>query len=447
MNTGDFSQGRISSHILRLGLPLMLAQFVQVAYNLVDRLYIGHMDASSPLALTGLGLCFPLITLITAFTNLWGLGGAPLCSIARGKKQEDHAKQILGNTLMGLIFTSLVLAVILEIFQKPILMALGASKATLPYAQSYLSIYLLGTPFLMISAGMNGFLNLQGHARLGMMTVCLGAVINIILDPIFIFGLHMGIQGAAIATILSQFCSFLWVLAFLTGKKNQLPLTNFHHSVDFKIISKILSLGLAGFIATGSNALVSMVINASLSFYGGDLYIGIMTILNSVRDVLFLPLEAMNGAIEPVIGYNLGAGCISRIHETVRFTSKMVLIYLLVAWGILFIFPGQILTLFNNDPTLIQTGVPLFHTYYFGIFLMAGQYVGQGTFVGLNKPKYAIFFSMFRKIVIILPLTLLLPLIPSVGILGIFLAEPISNLIGGSACYLTMRHTIRHLQT
>ena len=426
MNTGDFSQGRISSHILRLGLPLMLAQFVQVAYNLVDRLYIGHMDASSPLALTGLGLCFPLITLITAFTNLWGLGGAPLCSIARGKKQEDHAKQILGNTLMGLIFTSLVLAVILEIFQKPILMALGASKVTLPYAQSYLSIYLLGTPFLMISAGMNGFLNLQGHARLGMMTVCLGAIINIILDPIFIFGLNMGIQGAAIATVLSQFCSFLWVLAFLTGKKNQLPLTNFHHSVDFKIISKV--------------------INASLSFYGGDLYIGIMTILNSVRDVLFLPLEAMNGAIEPVIGYNLGAGCISRIHETVRFTSKMVLIYLLVAWGILFIFPGQILTLFNNDPTLIQTGVPLFHTYYFGIFLMAGQYVGQGTFVGLNKPKYAIFFSMFRKIVIILPLTLLLPLIPSVGILGIFLAEPISNLIGGSACYLTMRHTIRHLQ-
>ena len=166
MNTGDFSQGSISSHILRLGLPLMLAQFVQVAYNLVDRLYIGHMDTSSPLALTGLGLCFPLITLITAFTNLWGLGGSPLCSIARGKKQEDHAKKILGNTLMGLIFTSLVLAVILEIFQKPILMALGASNATLPYAQSYLSIYLLGTPFLMISAGMNGFLNLQGHARL-----------------------------------------------------------------------------------------------------------------------------------------------------------------------------------------------------------------------------------------------------------------------------------------
>lgn len=445
MNTGDFSQGSISSHILRLGLPLMLAQFVQVAYNLVDRLYIGHMDTSSAMALTGLGLCFPLITLITAFTNLWGLGGAPLCSIARGKKQEDLARQILGNTLIGLIFTSLILACILETFQRPILMALGASEATLPYAQSYLSIYLLGTPFLMISAGMNGFLNLQGYARLGMMTVCLGAIINIILDPIFIFGLNMGIQGAAIATVLSQFFSFLWVLAFLTGKKNQLPIVNLHRTLDFKIDFKILSLGLAGFIATGSNAFVSMVINASLGYYGGDLYIGIMTILNSVRDVLFLPLEAMNGAVEPIIGYNLGAGCISRIHETVRFTSKMVFFYLLIAWGILFLFPGQILSVFNQDPILIQTGIPLFHTYYFGIFLMAGQYVGQGTFVGLNKPKFAIFFSMFRKIIIILPLTLLLPLIPSIKITGIFLAEPISNLLGGSACYLTMRHTIRHL--
>lgn len=445
MNTGDFSQGSISSHILRLGLPLMLAQFVQVAYNLVDRLYIGHMDTSSAMALTGLGLCFPLITLITAFTNLWGLGGAPLCSIARGKKQEDLSRQILGNTLIGLIFTSLILACILETFQRPILMALGASEATLPYAQSYLSIYLLGTPFLMISAGMNGFLNLQGYARLGMMTVCLGAIINIILDPIFIFGLNIGIQGAAIATVLSQFFSFLWVLAFLTGKKNQLPLVNLHRTLDFKIDFKILSLGLAGFIATGSNAFVSMVINASLGYYGGDLYIGIMTILNSVRDVLFLPLEAMNGAVEPIIGYNLGAGCISRIHETVRFTSKMVFFYLLIAWGILFLFPGQILSVFNQDPILIQTGIPLFHTYYFGIFLMAGQYVGQGTFVGLNKPKFAIFFSMFRKIIIILPLTLLLPLIPSIKITGIFLAEPISNLLGGSACYLTMRHTIRHL--
>lgn len=445
MNTGDFSQGSISSHILRLGLPLMLAQFVQVAYNLVDRLYIGHMDTSSAMALTGLGLCFPLITLITAFTNLWGLGGAPLCSIARGKKQEDLARQILGNTLIGLIFTSLILACSLETFQRPILMALGASEATLPYAQSYLSIYLLGTPFLMISAGMNGFLNLQGYARLGMMTVCLGAIINIILDPIFIFGLNMGIQGAAIATVLSQFFSFLWVLAFLTGKKNQLPIVNLHRTLDFKIDFKILSLGLAGFIATGSNAFVSMVINASLGYYGGDLYIGIMTILNSVRDVLFLPLEAMNGAVEPIIGYNLGAGCISRIHETVRFTSKMVFFYLLIAWGILFLFPGQILSVFNQDPILIQTGIPLFHTYYFGIFLMAGQYVGQGTFVGLNKPKFAIFFSMFRKIIIILPLTLLLPLIPSIKITGIFLAEPISNLLGGSACYLTMRHTIRHL--
>ncbi|WP_297237007.1 MATE family efflux transporter [uncultured Faecalicoccus sp.] len=445
MNSSDFSKGSVLHHIYRLAIPLMLAQFVQVAYNIVDRIYIGHLDTASSLALTGLGLCFPLITLITAFTNLFGLGGAPLCSIARGKKEDELASKILGNTIFGLVLTSLVLVLVLEIFQAPILNTLGASQETLPYASSYLSIYLLGTPFLMFSSGLNGFINLQGYPKLGMMTVCLGAITNILLDPILIFGFHLGIQGAAIATVISQFFSFLWVLLFFKGKKNQLGFSLKQCLPHKTIQKKILSLGTAGFIATGSNAFVSMVINASLSWYGNGLYIAIMAILNSVRDVLFLPLEAMNGAIEPVIGYNLGAGCIPRIKEVIKYTTLLVFGYLLIAWILLFLFPGQILSIFNNDPHLIQTGIPLFHLYYFGIFLMAGQYVGQGTFVGLNKPKHAIFFSTFRKILVILPLTLLLPRIPSLGIQGIFIAEPISNLLGGCACYFTMLHTVKKL--
>lgn len=331
MERSDFSQGSILKHILRLAIPLIMAQFVQVVYNIVDRIYIGHMTSASSFALTGLGLCFPLITMITAFTNLFGLGGAPLCSIARGQKKEQRAKKILVNTCIGLLITSLCLMFLLEIFQRPILYTLGTSAKTYSYASSYLSIYLIGTPFLMISTGLNGFINLQGYLKLGMMTVCLGAFTNIVFDPIFIFALKSGIQGAAIATILSQGISFLWILSFFKGKKNQLILSRNDIALNLSILKQIVSLGVAGFIATGSNALVSMVINSSLSFYGGDIYIGIMTVLNSVRDVLFLPLEAMNGAIEPVIGYNLSAGCIERIRETVRYTSILILSYLLIA--------------------------------------------------------------------------------------------------------------------
>lgn len=442
MNTNDFSKGSIQSHILHLALPLIAAQFVQVTYNIVDRIYIGHIPNMGTDCLSGLGLCFPLITLITAFTNLFGIGGAPLCSMARGENNEKKASLILSNTLVGLLFTSIALMFILEFFQIPILSALGASNITLPYASMYLSIYLIGTPLSMLATGLNGFINLQGYAKTGMMTVCIGALCNLILDPIFIFVLGLGIRGAALATVISQFISFLWVLRFFFGEKNSLDFAL--KKPDFTIIKNILALGLSGFVAIGSNAFVSMVINASLAPYG-DVYIAVLTVINSVREVIFLPLEAMNGAVEPILSYNLGARCIDRVKQTIQCSTKMIFLYLSAAWILLLVFPHTILSLFTSDIVTIQTGIPLFRIYYCGVILMSGQYIGQGTFVGLNKPRYAIFFSILRKVLIILPLTLILPLTP-LGLYGIFWAEPISNLIGPSTCYLTMRSVVHDLE-
>ncbi len=441
----DFSTGSVSGHILSLAVPMTVAQLVQVLYNIVDRIYIGHLPGASALALTGLGLTFPIITIISAFTNLFGMGGAPLCSIARGRHDENRAEHIMGNTFLMLLCFSALLMVLGYGFMKPVLYLFGASDATYPYAREYLMIYLLGTPFAMVGTGMNGFINSQGFGRTGMMTILLGAAANIVLDPIFIFVFDMGVSGAALATIISQCLSAAWVMLFLNGKKTLLRIRKSNLRPEGKIIREITGLGTAGFIMSATNGIVQIACNSTLRAQGGDLYVGIMTVLNSVRDVISLPIQGVTNASQPVLGYNFGARKFDRIKRGIAFTSAVCIIYTFLAWLLAFLFPEPLIHIFNSDPELLAKGAPAMRIYFFGFFMMALQFAGQSTFVGLGQSKQAVFFSLLRKVIIVVPLTLILPHVAGLGVNGVFVAEPISNFLGGTASFVTMLFTVRKL--
>ena len=441
-NQNDFSKGSIAKNILSLALPMTLAQLINVLYSIVDRIYIGHIPHTSAEALTGIGLALPIITIINAFANLFGMGGAPLCSIARGGHEEKKAEQIMGNSFSMLLLTGGALTVICLAFKKPLLVLFGASPATLPYADTYLTIYLLGTIFVMISLGMNNFINSQGFGKIGMFTVLIGAVLNIILDPILIFIFNMGVRGAAIATVISQGISAFWVLKFLTGKKAILKLNFQAMRLRGKIILDIILLGTAGFIMYVTNGIVQIVCNIMLSIHGGDLYIRIMTVINSVREVITMPVTGLTSGAQPVIGYNYGAKCYERVKSAIKFMSGSCMIFTLLMWAVLFFEPGFFLRLFTDKTDLIQSGIPAMRIYFSGIFMMALQFAGQSTYQALNLPYRAILFSIFRKVIIVVPLTILLPTLHGIEMNGVFLAEPISNAIGGSASFLTMLITV-----
>ena len=438
----DFSQGKMWVNILNQAIPLTIAQAVQVLYNVVDRIYLGHLPGSSGLALTGVGLIFPIVALITAFCNLFASGGTPLCSIARGAGKQERAERIMNTTFTMLVITAIALMTMGYLFRRPVLYLFGASDETYVYADAYLTIYLAGTVFSMISTGMNGFINSQGFAKTGMMTIILGAMLNVILDPIFIFALDMGVRGAAIATVISQAVSCLWVLRFLTGKKAILTLRREYLKPDFALLREIVTLGVPGFIMAGTNCLVQVACNATLKVYGGDLYIGIMTIINSVRELFGLPVTGLTHGAQPVIGYNYGAREYKRVRSGIIFMSAAGMIFTTICWILVLTHPRELLSLFSSDQAMIETGVRSMQIYFFGFFLMSFQFAGQSTFVALGKSRQAIFFSLLRKAVIVFPLTLLLPKIAGLGVDGVFLAEPISNLLGGVACFTTMVVTI-----
>ncbi len=441
----DFSVGSIPRHIIDLAIPMTLAQLVQMAYNLVDRIYIGHLPGTSSIALTGLGLTFPIITIIMAFTNLFSTGSVALYSIARGKQDAAAERRYMENAFLLLLLTSVVVMVLCFVFMHPILYLFGASDETYPYSAAYLRIYLIGTPLVMLATGMNGFINAQGYGKTGMFTILIGAIINIILDPIFIFVLDLGISGAAIATVISQLLSVIWVMAFLTSRRSLTPLRVRQARIDLTATKQITQLGVAGFVMQATNGIVQVAANNMLGIYGGDIYIGIMTVLNSVRDVVSLPLHGFTNAAQPVIGYNYGARKLGRIRQIIRFTTPVTVVYMALCWLIIFLLPQPIMHVFNSDPELLAKGTPAMHLFFFGFFFMAFQSVGQSTFVGLGKSKQATFFSLFRKVIIVVPLTIILPQIGGLGVMGVFLAEPISNFIGGLCCYCTMLWTVRHL--
>ena len=444
-NKNDFSKGNVYTLILSLAVPMIFAQLVQVMYNVVDRIYIGHLPGTSTDALTGLGLTFPIVTLILAFTNLFGMGGAPLCSIERGRKDDKKAELIIGNTFTMLIFTALILMAVGYTFMKPMFYLFGASDSTYPYAAGYLKIYLIGTPFAMIAAGMNGFINSQGFAGIGMFTTLIGAVLNIILDPIFIFLFHLNVQGAAIATVISQVASCIWVMRFLCGKKTLLHLHKKNMRINFKILKDIVSVGMAGFIMAGSTGLVQITYNSTLKAAGGDIYVGIMTVLNSLRDVILLPSQGLSNAAQPVIGYNYGAKKYSRITKAIVFISISSIIYMGFCQLILTLFPETFIRIFNSDAELLRLGKSATRIYYFGLAFLSLQSAGQSVFVGMGLSKHAVFFSLLRKVIIVIPLTFILPRLLGLGATGVFVAEPISNILGGLACFVTMLFTVRHV--
>lgn len=439
--SNDFSKGRVWKNIVSQALPLIVAQLVQILYNVVDRVYLGHLGGENSMALTGVGLVFPIITLVMAFTCLFGMGGAPLFSIARGAKEEDKAEKVLGNVTALLIGTSVFLMIACYVFRKPILYLFGASDASYVYADAYLEIYLLGTPFAMLTTGLNGFINAQGFPKVGMMTTILGAIMNLLLDPLFIFVFDMGVQGAALATIISQITSAVWVILFLTGKRTLLKIKRKYMKLDMELTKQIIELGAAGFFMQATNCLVQVVCNATLQNYGGDLYIGIMTVLNSVREVLMLPVMGLTQGAQPVMGFNYGAKENGRVKEAIRFTSLMGMGYTLVAWSIIMLLPGFFFRIFTSDSAIIAAGPEALNIYFFGFFFMSFQFAGQSVFQALGYAKKAVFFSLLRKAIIVAPLTILLPMV-GFGVNGVFLAEPISNAIGGLASFITMWRTV-----
>lgn len=437
MQSTDFSKGKVWQNIVAQAIPLILAQLVQLLYNVVDRIYIGHLPGADSMALTGIGLVFPLTTLIAAFTFLFGTGGTPLFSIARGAGKEERAGKILGNTFSLLLGTSFVLFLFCYVLRRPVLYLFGASDASYLYADAYLRIYLLGTPFTMLATGLNGFINAQGFPRMGMLTTLLGAVLNLALDPVFIFGLHMGVGGAALATVLSQAVSCIWVLHFLTGRRALLPIKKRNLRVDTRLAVEIMALGMSGFIMQATNCLVQVVCNATLKTYGGDLYVGVMTVINSAREILSLPVSGITNGAQPVLGYNYGAKEYDKVRQGIRFTTILGIVYTLSAWLLVILSPHLLLSVFTEDGAMIEAGVGALRLYFFGFFFMAFQFSGQSAFTALGYSRHAIFFSLLRKAVIVAPLTLMLPRL-GFGVDGVFLAEPVSNAIGGLACFVTM---------
>ena len=440
LNKNDFAQGSIARHITNLAGPMIVAQLINVLYNVIDRVYIGRIPEISTLAMGGLGLCLPLISIIIGFANLFGMGGSPLCSIARGQGKNDEAEEIMGNAFSLLVIFGILLTIIIFVVKEDLLWLFGASKDTLVYANDYMTIYLFGTIFVLISLGMNSFINSQGFAKIGMCTVLIGAILNIVLDPIFIFVFELGVKGAAIATVMSQFISGIWTIYFLTGNKTILKLKKKNMKLKIIHVKRIVSLGMAGFMMAITNSTVTIVCNATLQKYGGDLYIAIMTIINSIREVASLPGQGISNACQPVLGYNYGAGRNDRVIQGIKFVTFSALSMMLILWFAITFFPELFIKIFSHNPEIVKDGVNALRLYFFGFFMMAFQMVGQAVAVGLGKSRQAIFFSVFRKVIIVVPLTLILPIY--IGINGVFIAEAISNFIGGGACYITMWLTI-----
>ena len=440
----DFENGTITGNILGAALPMLVAQLLNLLYNVVDRIYIARIPGEGTAALGAVGLCFPLIVIITAFANLFGSGGAPLFSIYRGKKKEQEAVCIMNTSFTMLSASALILMVIGMCFARPLLILFGASSKALTYALPYLMVYLIGTLPSMLSVGMNPFINAQGYSVIGMISVAIGAVANLLLDPLFIFVLGFGIRGAAIATVISQVLSAVFVLYFLT-LKSELKVRLLRKSEVPKCLGyakNITSLGTAGFIMQITNSLVTICCNNVLSVTGGDIYISVMTIVSSVRQLVETPIYAMNEGTSPILSYNYGAVRPARVRKAILVLGMMILAYTAVMWSLIILVPGTLIRVFTSDISLIQDTIPALNQYFAAFIFMDLQYIGQTVFKSLNKKKQAIFFSLLRKVFIVVPLTYLMPYALHMGTRGVFLAEPVSNVIGGSLCFITMLCTV-----
>ena len=427
-NKIDLGSGNVRSLLLKLAIPAVVAQVINLLYNIVDRIYIGHIPVVGTSALTGVGLCLPLLMLINAFASMAGAGGAPRAAISMGQGKKDEAEKILGNCFSALLIFAVFLTVIFGIFAKSLLTLFGASENTLPYALDYFLIYNVGNIFVLIVMGMNPFLTTQGFAKFSMLTTVIGAVLNIILDPIFIFGLGTGVKGAALATILSQCVSAVWVLKFLTGKKTILKLQLKNLKLIPKVLFPCLALGMSSFIMLSTESLLSISFNSSLAKYGGDLAVGAMTVISSVSQLVMMPINGVCQGAQPLVSFNFGAEKKERVMETFKYELIICAGYTTLFWLLTMLAPHMFAGIFSSDAALIEKAAWCMRIYMAGIFALGFQISCQQTFVALGQAKTSLLLACLRKLVLLIPLIFILPLFFDNKVFAVFLAEPISDI-------------------
>lgn len=432
----DFSTGSIPKTITRLAIPMIAAMLVNALYSIVDRIYIGHLADIGQTALTGIGLCYPITMSVAAFSYLVGSGGGPLTSILRGSKDQEGAEKVLGNSITLLVILGILIPIVCLLVKKPVLYLFGASDVTYPYANEYITVYLLGSLSVMLTLGLNPFINAQGFAKTGMMTVLIGALCNIILDPIFIFVFDMGVTGAALATVISQTVSAVWIILFLLGKKNLIRVRKKHLRLEKKTVGQITGLGVSSFIMNITEAAISAVFNASLNRFGGDIYVTVMTVATSVSQVVFMPMSGFTQGAQPVTGYNYGAGQYDRVKESFWFLTRCCVGYAVLSYLVLMFFPSALIGIFNSDPGLMDVAIPMFRVYFCMNFVMSLQLAAQNTFVAMGEAKKATFFALYRKVMLLIPLILILPRV-GFGLTGVFAAEPVADTISAITCFTT----------
>ena len=415
--------------MVQLAVPTVFAQIVNLLYNMVDRIYVGRIPETGTYALAGLGVSFPIILLISAFAALVGMGGAPKAGIAMGKKDYQQAEEILGNASLFIMLLSLCLCGIFFAVKEPVLMMFGASETTLPYANQYLGIYLLGTISVQIALGLNQFISCQGFAKTSMLTVLIGAITNIILDPILIYGFHMGVSGAALATIISQTISAVWVLLFLSGKKSLIRIRRQYLRFNPEILLPVLALGISPFIMQSTECLVQLTFNTGMQKYGNDYYVGAMTILFSVTQMLFLPIQGLAQGATPIISYNYGAQNSGRVRQAFRLMFIASTAFSFCATSLILLFPKLFISLFSSDPEIIRIGSYGIRIYAFGFLIFGAQCACQQTFLALGQAKISMFLALLRKVILLIPLAIILPAIGGLGVNGLFIAEPVSDIL------------------
>ena len=431
-NKTDLGSGNVKSLLLKLAIPAVVAQVINLLYNIVDRIYIGHIPEIGTNALTGVGLCLPILMLANAFATLAGGGGAPRAAIAMGQGKKEDAENILGNCFSTLIIIAIILTVTLSLTAEPLLWLFGASENTIPYAMDYMRIYLLGSIFVLIVMGMNPFLTTQGFAKFAMITTVIGAVINIVLDPIFIFGLDMGVSGAALATIISQCVSAIWVLRFLTGKQTILKLQVKNLKLKASVILPCLALGISGFIMLSTESLLSISFNSSLSKFGGDLAVGSMTIISSVSQLITLPLSGICQGAQPIVSYNFGAGNKERVLSVFKYTLLICASYTTLGWILTMTVPQVFAGIFSSDAALIENAAWCMRIYMAGIFAFGFLISCQQTFVALGQAKTSLLLACLRKLVLLIPLIFILPIFFENKVFAVFLAEPVSDIVAAA---------------
>ena len=441
--TTHMETGSIPKLLAQLAIPAVVAQVINLLYNIVDRIYIGHIPGIGAAALTGVGLFTPILMLLNAFAMLVGSGGAPRAAIAMGKKDNDLAEKLLGNCFTLLVGLAVVLTIVFYVSAPTLLRLFGASDVTLTYATDYARIYILGSFFVLIVLGMNTFITTQGFAKISMMTTIIGAVINIILDPIFIFGFDMGVQGAALATVLSQAISAVWAIRFLSGKDTVLRLKKENFKIKKEIMLPCIGLGAAPFIMQSTESILVLCFNSSLLKYGGDLAVGAMTILSSVMQFAMLPLQGLTQGGQPIISYNFGANNAERVRKGFRFLLISAVVYAAGIWAVSELAPGVFVTIFTNDPQLAEFAKWAMRIYMAAVVLMGAQIACQQTFIAFGNSKISAFLAMFRKIIVLIPLIYILPVFLEDHVQAVFLAEPIADVIAVVTTLLLFRKTFK----